>query len=368
MEYLFKIRKDLHRIPEIAHNEIKTCSYIYEYLSKYPQLKIITFDFPGLLIEYTPQPDKKNDGYLLFRAELDALPVEELTECDFRSEHRGMMHACGHDIHLTILIGLIDYVTEKRIGRNVLFLFQPAEEGQGGAEKVLATGVFNDYKVNEAYALHVRPNLPLGTISSCPGVIFGIPREFDVVFTGKSSHAANPHKGNDAIAAASHFIVNTQSMAAKSFPPDKNYLFHIGKINGGKIRNIVADECTVEGTLRVLKDMDELMNLISKSAELSARHYGVTEEVKFLGTYDAVVNSPRLYNKLKANLPTGIEHIEAVPALTGEDFGFFTSRYEGLLFWLGCGDSSYDLHSPYFLPDEKAILTGLEVFKSLLKG
>ncbi len=367
MEELFKVRKDLHRIPEIAYKEHKTHDYIYERLKLLPGIKIITFSFPGLLVVHNGSKIEE-DAYFLFRSDMDALPVEEKTGCDFSSTHEGYMHACGHDIHMAILIGFIDYVVKNNVKKNVLFLFQPAEEGQGGAQRVLATGVFDNYNIKETYALHVKPNMPVGTISSCSGVIFGIPQEFDVTFLGKSSHAANPQKGNDSIMAACHFINNTNIMLTKYFAPDRDILFHVGKINGGKIRNTVADQCNLEGTLRALEDMESLLQIVERSAGISASTFNVKQEFCILGSYDPVVNSECLYQKLKNLLPVGISLHEAIPALTGEDFGFFTSRYEGLLFWLGTGESEHDLHSPFFLPDERAILTGIEVFKSLLEA
>lgn len=367
MNHLFKIREQLHRIPEIGFLEKKTHKLIYEHLRKLTDLRIHTFDFPGLLVEYNGSDVKEGEKeHYLFRAEMDALPVEEKTDASFSSKHKGFMHACGHDIHLTILIGLIEYVVKEKPEKDILFLFQPAEEGKGGAERVLATGIFDNYNIKETYSLHVKPGLPVNHISCCPGIIFGIPQEFDVIFRGKSAHAANPEKGNDAVMAASHFILNTGSVIAKKRPPYKNSLFHIGRIEGGGARNIVADECKVEGTLRAFSSMDHLKQIFSESAYQSAKMFGSAAVINYLCTYDAVVNSERLYNKLRLCLPKHIELELAEPALTGEDFGFFTSRYDGLLIWLGAGAGEHDLHSPYFLPDEKAILTGLEVFKSLL--
>ncbi len=369
MSYLYSVRKSLHRIPEIGFKEFKTHQFISDRLHQLAGLKFHTFDFPGLLVKYEGSKTKQeNKEYYLFRTEMDALPVLEKTGASFASEHSGYMHACGHDIHITILIGLIEHVVQEKPDKDILFLFQPAEEGKGGAERILGTGVFDNYNIKEAYALHVKPDLPVNTISCCPGIIFGIPLEFDVHFTGSSAHAANPDRGNDAVMAASHFVQQTDSIIAKKLPPNKSRLFHIGRIEGGQIRNIVADKCKVEGTLRVFSKMNELRETVTDSAHASAKLFGCSAEVKYLGSYDAVYNSERLYNKLKSCLPNQITLVTADPALTGEDFGFFTSRYEGLLFWLGAGVEKHDLHSPYFLPDEKAILTGIEVFKSLLNA
>jgi N-acetyldiaminopimelate deacetylase len=360
---LTAVRKKLHQIPEIAFQEYKTIDFILNYVGRFPELKLHTFPFPGLIAEYS-----QGEGeYILFRTDMDALPVTEQTGCDFSSLHSGMMHACGHDVHMTILLGLIEDVVKAKVKKNILFLFQPAEEGKGGAQKIIETGVLQQFRIKEVYALHVHPDLPVDTISSCPGTIFGIPLEIDVIFKGKSAHAANPQKGKDALMAAAQFLSSYNTLLSKSFPVDSLVLAHFGKIEGGTARNIVSDHCLIEGTLRAFTrdDMKKLKKLITDVAKSISPLYGLTTEINELGTYDAVVNSRKLYDKLKQHLPSEVKFREALPALTGEDFGFFTSLYDGLLFWVGA-DCKTDLHSPTFLPDERVIETGLRVFKSLI--
>ena len=364
MKHLFELRKELHRIPEPAFNEYKTTDLILQYLKKYPEIKCHAFPFTGLIAEYTFGAG----DYILFRADMDALPLQEKTDAAFASEHQGYMHACGHDIHMTILIGLIEEVISRKIKQNILFLFQPAEEGFGGAEKVLATGLLDRFPVKEAYALHVHPSYPVGTVASNTGILFGIPQEFDVLFKGKSAHAANPEKGKDAIRAACSFYQAIQQEIAPISDPQDIYLCHIGKIEGGAARNIVAGNCTLQGTLRALTK-ENMTKLKAKTTELAERAATMIEgvvELKFLSTYDPVVNSPQLYEKLKKQLNPGLKFVEVEPALLGEDFGFFTTKYEGLMFFIGADSPDYDLHSPYFLPPEETIITGIKAFCSLL--
>ena len=163
---LYKIRKHLHQIPELGFEEFKTTELLKKILEKYSGIKIITFDFTGLLVEYS----HGEGSYKLFRADIDALPIQEEESCPFHSQHPGVMHACGHDIHMTILLGLIDKVISADLKENLLFVFQPAEEGKGGAERILKTGALNKYNISDAYALHVSGEFAVGEVASKAGI------------------------------------------------------------------------------------------------------------------------------------------------------------------------------------------------------
>ncbi|MBW6515791.1 MAG: amidohydrolase [Candidatus Cloacimonetes bacterium] len=364
MKHLYEVRKELHKIPELAFQEFKTTEFILNYLKKFPLIKCHTFSFPGVLVEYT----QGEGDYQLFRTDMDGLPLQEQTGCDFSSQHEGIMHACGHDIHMTVLIGLIEEVISQKYKKNILFLFQPAEERFGGAEKVLFSGILDKYPIKEVYALHVHPSFPKGTIASNPTVLFGIPQEFDIVFKGVSAHAANPQKGKDAIAAGCHFYQTLKQSISEVLPADERYIYHVGKISGGATGNVIADECILQGTLRALtkENMAKLKRKMIETAKMSAAQFQTEIDIKLICSYDPVVNSPRLYDKLKKCLDPGLRLEEVEPTLFGEDFGFFTTRYESLMFFIGADSPQYDLHSPFFLPAEDAIITGIMAFKSLI--
>lgn len=361
---LIEIRKQLHKIPELGFKEFKTHEFINSIISKYSNLKIHTFDFPGMLVEYK----KNNDDFILFRADMDALPIKEETDCTFESEIDGMMHACGHDIHMTILIGFIDHIANTQPETNLLFLFQPAEEGQGGGRKIIESGILDKYSISEVYALHVSGNLPVGIVSTCPDIIFGIPQEFDIIFTGESSHVAYPQNGKDALAAGVMLLNTIQNVLKQKFSPTEPVIFHVGKMEAGNVRNAVADKCVLQGTTRSLskKNWEELNTLIKNVAENIATIFNLKVDVIIKETYDPVINSKKLFDKFIKTIPKEINFTLAEPALTGEDFGFFTTKYEGLLFWLGAGNNGFDLHSPKFLPDDKCINIGIEIFKKLI--
>ncbi len=362
---LSAIRRELHRNPELAFREENTKSLILSYLHGIPDLRIHEFATnTGILVEYS-----RGEGpYRLFRADMDALPVSENTGCAFSSQNPGLMHACGHDIHMTVLLGLVAQVAAEKMQRNLLFLFQPAEEGEGGAQSVIAEGLIQRFDVEKAFALHVASGLPLGAVSSRPGVFFGVPQEFDVEFIGKPAHAAFPEEGINALDAGREFLRLMEPDIAQ-LAQRHRVICHVGKLAAGTVRNVVPHRCKLEGTQRSLDKAVSLKinEIISRNAALAAESLGTGFRVDFLGTYDPVVNSAPLVEELKTVCAeTGIEFREAEVALTGEDFGFFTSLYPGLLFWLGSGCAE-PLHSDKFLPDAACIDIGVEIFAALAR-
>lgn len=362
---LLEVRKQLHQVPEPSFHEWETQKLICSHLDNLDGIRYRNFDFPGILASY-----KVNEGsYKLFRADMDALPFTETTGCGYESKNPGWMHACGHDVHMTILLGLIEKVSLEKPDQNLLFLFQPAEEGKGGAERILKTGVLDSYEITEVYALHVSSDLPVGTISSKGGIIFAIPQEFSVIIHGQSSHAAFPQQGKDALMAGVQFYSMMQNSVKRMFSPVEPVIFHIGHMEAGKVCNALAETCMMEGTHRTLNKMNhqKMNELIEKTIAHVASLYDMTYELNLLSSYDPVVNDEGLYARLKEKVSrAGYSFLEAETAMTGEDFGFFTTRYPGVLFWLGAGIQKTGLHSSQFLPDENAIKPGVEVFYSLI--
>ncbi len=359
-----QIRRKLHQIPEIAFGEHKTKALILSELGQLSAIKIHEFrNSPAVLVEYT----KGSGAYKLFRADMDALPVFEKTSCNFQSTHEGLMHACGHDVHMAILLGFISEVTKLAVEQNLLFLFQPAEEGKGGAQSVLEEGIIQSFEIEAAFALHVNPKLGLNQVSTKSGIFFAIPQEFDVTFYGKTAHVAFPEAGKDALKAGINFYQRMQESIAVMHSEER-CIFHIGKLNSGLIRNIIADECKLEGTHRTLsKAMSSRLNeLIKTNAKACAEELDLYFRVDFLCSYEPVVNDETIYKAFVQTCNTiGIEFIESATYMTGEDFGYFTSLYPGLLFWLGANDPEHDLHSEFFLPDEACIETGIKMFMAL---
>lgn len=370
-----QIRRELHRIPEMAFQEHQTQAFlkgqIEALLHSDPQtaaaFSLQEFKTStGLLLVYKAAPDAET--FQLFRADMDALPLSERTGYSYSSQHDGCMHACGHDVHMAVLMGLILRVWKQRPARNLLFLFQPAEEGQGGAQSILAEGLIQQYQIAAVFALHVAGNMPVGSISSKAGIFFGIPQEFDLYFSGKAAHVAFPEYGINALGAAIDFFARIQA-DLDELAKSERFIFHVGKMQAGRIRNVIADQCSLEGTHRTLNKatQERLNELIAHHAKLAAEAISATAELKLLGTYDAVVNDAALYKRFAELCETLPYHCtEAETVMTGEDFGFFTSLYPGLLFWLGSG-SDYPLHSPQFLASEACVQVGIDVMYALIR-
>ena len=362
---LSEVRKQLHQIPELAFQEVKTRDLLLSYLQ---DLKGITVhscaNSTGILVEYS----QGEGAYLLFRADMDALPITEMTGCDFVSKHSGMMHACGHDIHMTVLLGLIYKVVATGVKKNLLFLFQPAEEGMGGAGSVLAEGLIQAYQIRHVFALHVSGKLPLNTVSAKTGIFFAIPQEFDVEFIGKSAHAAFPQDGKNALQAGIVFLCKMDEYI-DNLQQQESVIFNIGVMSSGTIRNVIPDKCLLQGTHRTLsKELrDQINREIDKLAQEAARKHNLSYKSDLLCSYDPVVNDEELCSQLeKVCQKLGLDYQESGIFMTGEDFGFFTTLYPGLLFWLGAGEEASDLHSDKFLPDEKCIPAGVDIFYQLL--
>ena len=363
MKDLYDIRKKLHRVPEIAFNEFKTQEIILNEFKGISDFKLTKFDPTGLLYEYS-----FGDGeYILFRADMDALPLTEETGCDFKSEHTGTFHACGHDIHMTVLIGLMKHVLETKPKLNLLFLYQPAEEGHGGAKHIINTGIFKLYKIKSAYALHVSGQFPTGTIGIKPGIVLGIPQEFNIEFHGEAGHVATPQKGKDAFRAAMSFYQEMNTILCKRFPAQEPVIFHIGKVTAGTVRNITPDYCRFEGTFRCLKQevkekIVKIMRAVCKSIETS---HEVKVNIKLLSSYVPVINDENLTKAFIERVPKDVKVVNVEYSMVGEDFGFFTNMYRSVFFWLGA-DAKGDLHSTTFLPDEKCIDMGVRVLTQLI--
>lgn len=194
-----KIRRDLHQIPELGFKEFKTQSYLLDYLSTLPQerLEIKTWK-TGIFVRVKGMNPNKTIGY---RADIDGLPITETTGLAFQSLHDGQMHACGHDFHMTIALGLISHFVAHPIDDHLLFIFQPAEEGPGGAEPMLKTEVMQEWKPDMIIALHIAPEYPVGTIATREGLLFANTSELFIDLEGKGGHAAYPHQTNDMVVA-----------------------------------------------------------------------------------------------------------------------------------------------------------------------
>lgn len=276
------------------------------------------------------------------------------------------MHACGHDVHTSILYGFINYVVDKKFNQNIIFIFQPAEEGGGGAEKIIKSGILNGFNIKNAFALHVTDDYDFGTIASTPGILFASSVEIDIKIKGKASHVAFPEKGIDGIKVLRRYLNQIDKIISDSQKP---VLFGCGKVSAGNVRNILAENATAECTLRTLsvEKSKEILNKFKDASKLIENDTDAKIELMYNAFYKEVNNDPELYTKVSKWLMNKYNFIDCGLKMTAEDFGFFTKRYPSFMFWLGTSlGEKFGLHTPYFLPDDKIIQKGIEIYSTIL--
>ncbi len=372
-EDLINIRRELHKIPELALKEVETHEYLKKQIATFPQDFIEVTEFPelptALFVRISGSSPKRTIGY---RADMDALPVTETNDLYYRSTHPGVMHACGHDLHMTVALGLISYFAENQPTDNLVFFFQPAEEAESGGKQAYDLGLFSGkLKPDEFYGLHDNADLGTGIIGCRNGTLFAGTTEVNVTIHGMSGHAAYPHKANDAVVIAANFIDQVQTIISRSIDPVKCGVITFGKLEAGTIRNVIAGSARIEGTIRGLnQEMIEYIRQrlvdVAKGLEVS---FNCRIDVEYnQGGYYPVENDPELTKNFIDYMENaeGVKYQETAPAMTGEDFGYLLSKFPGTMFWLGVA-SPGALHSVDFLPHEEAIIDGVEAFKGFLK-
>ncbi len=353
---LIEVRRELHQIPESGFQEIKTQAFLLEFINRLPHehLEIKKWR-TGLLVRLNGSQPEKTYGY---RADIDGLPIKEETNLAFSSNHEGYMHACGHDFHMTIGLGVLSHFAENQPKDNLVFVFQPAEEGPGGAKPLLESNEFLEWKPDEMLALHIAPEYPVGTIATKPGLLFANTSELFIDLKGQGGHAALPHMANDMVVAASHLVTQFQSIVSRNVAPLDSAVLTVGKISGGTKQNIIAEDARVEGTIRTLSI--DSMSVVKKRIEAQVKgieaSFNCQASIDYGANYCQVYNDHEISkrfmnfteNRSSANL------IECEKAMTGEDFGYFLESIPGMMFWLGV-DSVSGLHSSTLNAKEEAI-------------
>ena len=357
-------RRALHRIPELDKQLPETLHYVRSILKG---LGCTVFSpTTGSVCAYF---DAGKAETVAFRADMDALPVTECTGLPYASQHAGVMHACGHDGHTAIALALAEYVSTHlgECPRNVLFLFQPAEETEGGARPLCEAGILQKYGVTRVFGLHLWPGLPAGTVWSRPGPLMARANEVTVTLTGKSVHLSRAAEGIDAMTAGAEYLRRAYAMI-DALPPQEPRAFRFGKMVSGTVRNAVSGETRLEGSLRTYREetffhcREELRSI---GRDIAAET-GCAVDVYLNEGYPAVWNHEALYETVCAALgENGPAYLDA-PALAAEDFSFYQRETAGVFFFLGTGGTA-ELHAPNFDFDDEAILPqGVEFLKKLL--
>ena len=362
-----ELRHKLHSNPELAYFEYSTTKTILESIEAIAGSKeVLKLHSPmntGLLAEY-----RVNDGeYLLFRADIDALSIKEDTEYEYKSQN-DYMHACGHDVHASVLYGLLKYVIENKVQKNILFFFQPAEESGGGAMKFFDTGVFDAFKIKNAFALHVTDEYPKGLIASSPGVLFASALEITLDLIGVSAHVAFPQNGKNALNALRIFLDSVDQLPKDISDPS---IVGIGKISAGEVRNIIPGKARLEGSIRALsvEKANALFNKLDEILSGIEKITGVKPVFNRVVHYPEVVINKELYYKLAGILGEKYQVIDCSYKMTGEDFGFISRRYDSFMFWLGTSTGErHGLHNPKFLPDDSVVDIGISIMTDILEN
>lgn len=365
---LQRVRRDLHQIPELGFQEQKTQQYLLTKIQEMAtdRVEVKTWR-TGILVHVSGTDPAQRIG---FRADIDGLPIIEDTGYDFASGHVGKMHACGHDFHMTIALGTLQKLVNQPIKDDVLFVFQPAEEGPGGAKPMIQSKEFLDWKPDAIFALHIAPELPVGKVSSKPGLLFANTSELFIDFKGLGGHAAYPHLAKDMTVAASNFVVQVQQIVSRGLNPLDGSVITIGKMESGFVQNAIAETARLEGTIRtteasaILLVKEKLEKLI-KGFEIA---YECKIDVDYGSNYYQVVNDEKYVEQLQTALArTEIEYVQASAAMTGEDFGDMLKVIPGCMFWLGV-DSPYGLHHAKLSPKEEALAVGVEAVEKLIRS
>ncbi len=373
-ELLKQYRRDLHRIPEAGYQEFKTHAYILEILRNYP-CEITEFSPTGICAFFQAK-NPKQSGAVAFRSDMDALPIEEITNSPYRSTHPGMMHACGHDGHMAMLLGLAGELAklDGDFPVNALLIFQPAEESPGGAKNIANSGVFEKYDVRRIFAFHMAPSHTPGAIMTRPMEMMARSSELTVTIHGRSAHIASAHKGVDALHIGCLYLDALYKIEKELLPPEEFRVLRFGKMTAGTARNAIAEQAVLEGSLRAFRE--EAFKLLSDEVHRTANEYeekyGCKMEIHFTEGYPPAVNDPRLYHLAKEILspqrfPVSPEFITLrKPSMASDDFSYYLKKVPGLYLFLGTGNKK-PLHSNTFNFDEEVLEVGVKAYLQLLQ-
>ncbi len=370
-------RQDLHRIPEIGLQEYETSKYIKSKLSEFKIEFRDGYANTGI-VACIKGSKGTSDRSIGLRADFDALPMPEKNDFDHKSTKEGMMHACGHDGHTSMLLGAAKYLSENNdFDGNVFLIFQPGEEGFAGGEKMIQDGMFDDFKIDEVYALHNWPELPLGSIGVNSGPMMAAVDEFDIIVKGKGGHAAIPQLAIDPVIIASQIVLAVQTIVSRSTDPVDKALISITKISGGTAYNVIDDSVKMGGTIRTFKPetrafYEKKLNEISSGI---AKANGADADVEFHLTnkYPPTINSKKesefaanVAKKIfgESNVNTNIE-----PSMGGEDFSYLLEKKPGSYLYIGQGDKNHEahLHTTKYDFNDNLLPVGVNFWVELVK-
>jgi amidohydrolase len=375
---LIEVRRNFHREPELRFEEHRTSETVEELLRPLELSVRSGVAGTGLLADLH---GKRPGPTVALRADMDALPIRDAKDAPYASRREGVMHACGHDAHMTIAYGVLSVLEPLRtiLPGTLRVIFQPGEEvpagEKSGALEVIRAGALEDPKVEAIFGFHVWPELPAGTVGLQPEVTMAAADSFIVEVRGESSHAGEPHKGKDAIFAAGSLVVQLKALLGREIPPAEPATINVGTIHGGASQSVVADRVELSGTLRSLGGdrRERLLRSMQRVAGGTSGDTGCSVRLNVSDSFPAVVNDPELYERaleilLKTLGSDKVSVLTDVP-MTADDFAHYLEAVPALYIKLGCAPaegSVYPLHHHCFDIDERVIWTGVEAVSSIL--
>lgn len=372
-ETVTEIRRDLHRHPELGFREVRTAKTISDFLLERGIEHRTGVARTGVLATIRgTQPGPT----VALRADMDALPIDEKTENPARSESSGIMHACGHDGHVAILLGAAEILNARRkeFAGTVRLAFQPAEEGLGGAVPLLEGGALEDPQADAAFALHIWNSVPAGRISLAPGPVMAAADEFAIRVVGRGGHGSQPQETVDPVLAASYIVTALQSLVTRNLDPLDPAVLTVATIHGGTAHNVIPDEVEMTGTLRSFRPevRETLFTRLREIAEGTARAFGASAEVRIGFGYPVTVNHAEMTGfarKVSASIVGEENLVKARPVMGAEDFSYFLEKVPGCMVFLGSNNVSRGLahphHSALFDFDEACLPVGVELMSRL---
>lgn len=368
---LVEWRRQLHQRPELGFQEYQTAKAIAHRLTQWGithQTGIAKTGIVATISGHEPGP------VLAIRADMDALPIQEDNPVPYRSQHKGVMHACGHDGHTAIALGTAYYLANHRhsFKGTVKLIFQPAEEGPGGAQPMIAEGVLLNPAVDAMIGLHLWNNLPLGSVGVRSGPLMAAVECFRLMIQGKGGHGAMPHQTIDSIVVSAQIITALQTIVSRTVDPIQSAVVTVGELHAGNALNVIADSAKMSGTVRYFNPdfQGYFHQRIEQIIAGICQAHGARYQLDYWSLYPAVINDPAIADLVRSvaidvvEPPAGI--VPECQTMGGEDMSFFLQEVPGCYFFLGSANSQKDLayphHHPRFDFDETALGMGVEIF------
>ncbi len=376
-EFVVKMRRDIHQHPEISGQEERTAARVIKELNSM-KISDIRSGIAGHGIIAVIGKKKEGQLTVALRADMDALPIQEQTNLPFASVNEGVMHACGHDSHIAMLLGAARLLksVEGELNGQVVLIFQPAEENApvGGSRPMIEAGALDSPKPDAVFGLHVWPTLPVGQVGVRSGFLMGASDRFKLTIKGKGGHASMPHETVDSIIVAMQVIQALQTIVSRNVNPMDAGVITIGKLEAGTRYNVIADEAVLEGTVRLQRPevRSLLKQRVEQVAELVAKSLGARAQLEYSEGYPVLVNSEEETEmvRLATSRWLGKDALATIePALTAEDFAVYLQKFPGSFCWLGCGfpdeSKNFPLHHPQFQVDERVLPIGAQLLAEI---